>query len=117
MAGFAFFRRGFVEDNAHPFDFSSYLVAVVTSHLAVRALQGKRCAFIVVEPGRFPARGIMTARTVGCFSACRELTGVRVLVASEALLGSRQEIHIFQTGLDRRRPVTVAAGYTAVRPN
>ena len=115
MTCFAFPRRGLIEDNAHSSDLSLHLVAVITSHVAVGALQRKRRAFVVVESGRFPARRIMTAGTIGAFLARRELTRVWVLVASEALLGGRQEIHIFQTGLDRRRPMTVAAGYTAVR--
>lgn len=56
----------------------------------------------------------MAAGTVSGVSACRELSRMRVLVASEALLGSRVEIDVLQIGLERRRTMAIAAGYTTV---
>jgi len=56
----------------------------------------------------------MTAGTVSGVSACGELSRVRVLVASEALLGSRAKIDILQIGLERRRTMAIAAGYATV---
>ncbi len=59
----------------------------------------------------------MTAGTVrSVFAGCK-LTRVWVFMATEALLRSRAEIHIFQSGLQRRRTMAVAARHTAVRPD
>lgn len=57
----------------------------------------------------------MTPGAVSGVSACRELPRVRVLVASETLFGSRAEIYILQSGLERLRSMAIAAGYAAVR--
>jgi hypothetical protein len=76
--------------------------------------EGERRALIVIKSRGFPARRIVTARTVRSIFPGRELSGVGVVMASEALLGSRAEINIPQTSLNAWRTMAIAAGYTAM---
>jgi len=115
MTGFTLPRRWVVEDNLFCIDYTRQLVTVLTSYVAVSALEGEPCTFVVVESRWLPPRRIMTAGTISSVFARSELTRVRVFVATEALLRSRAEIHIFQSGLERWRAMAVAARHTAVR--
>lgn len=86
MARFADARCWHVEQHNLYIDLTSYLVTVPTGDVAVSALEGETRGLVVVESRWLPARRIMTAGTVGGIFAGCELAGVRVLVASEALL-------------------------------
>jgi hypothetical protein len=56
----------------------------------------------------------MTPGTIRTVFAGRKLSRVRVLMASEALLGCRAEIDAFQTRLKHWRPVAIATGRASV---
>ena len=117
MTGFTFPRRWVVEDNLFCIDHAGKFVTVLTSYVAVSALEGEPCALVVVKSRWLPPRRIMTAGAVSSVFAGCKLTRVRVLMATQALLRSRAEIHIFQSGLERWRAMAVAARHTAVRPD
>jgi len=115
MTGLTLPRRWVVEDNLFCIDYAGKFVTVLTRYVAVSALEGEPCALVVVESRWLPPRRIMTAGTVSSVFAGCKLTRVRVLVATQALLRSRSEIHIFQSGFERRRAMAVGARHTAVR--
>ena len=57
-----------------------------------------------------------TGAVCGVFAGC-ELSRVRVLVTTEALLGGCAEIDVFQINLKRGRAMAVGTGHAAVRPD
>ena len=79
------------------------------------AFQGKGGALVVVEFPWFPARCVVAAGTADRILAGGKLIRMRVVMAFGALLWCSAEVHVFQTGLQSRGTVAVAAAYSTMR--
>ena len=113
MAGGAFLRRWFVEQNRFAFDLAHQVVAVGAFHIRVHALKRKSSTSIVIEQRRFPLRAIV-ALGAGCDIPLCELLAMRVLAALLALSRCGLEIHVDHVGFEVRRLMAVDAGGGAV---
>lgn len=113
MAGFTFFRCGFVEENRLAGDELRELVTISAANILVRAAQWKIRPPIVIEKRGSPLYGVVAVGAVGDF-ALGKLLAVNVLVAIFALRRRCLEIHVDQLSLQVRRLVAVCAGGGAV---
>lgn len=115
VTGFAFARCWFVNTHFFFLHFARHFVTAVTRYPAMRAFQRKRGALVVVEFRRFPTRGVVAARTVGCIFSRGELSRVRIAMAAGAVFWSGAEVDVLQAGLKRWRTMAVATSYSTVR--
>ena len=104
-----------VKDHWFASHFARQFVAGQAGHVAVSTIERIRRPLIVVELSRFPARGVMAARTVGGFRPGGKLISMHVLMAPRAKLRSSCEIYVLQGHSHSGRTMTVNACDAAVR--
>lgn len=114
MAGRAFLRSWFVEQNRFAFDLAHQFVAVGALHVGMHALQREGGAPVVVEERGFPLGAVVTFGA-GRNVSPRELLAMRIVVALLALFGSGFEVDVHHRGFEIRRLVAIDACGGAMR--
>ena len=108
VASRALGRRGPVEKDGFPADYSRQFVAPFATHVAMRAFESKRSTRVMVEQRGFPLRAVVTLRT-RCDSGFCKLQSMDFRVAGFAFRGRGLEIRVRQLGFGIRGAMASAA--------
>lgn len=105
-------RRLLVENDGISIDQLRCGVAFITGHVGVATRERERRSLVMVERRRHPPFRVVAIGTRSLAGAILELAPVRLLVAGFALLQRPFELDVVRA---RQRPMTLTAGYGAVR--
>lgn len=109
MTGSAFGGSRLVKENTLRVDGPDFLVTGFTTDVAMNALQGKPCEFVVVEKRRFPLGAVVAIGTNGDACSCK-LSAMRLFVTLFTLFRRALEVHMKQPRLHVGRLVAVDTG-------
>ncbi len=109
MAHVAGFRRRPIEEHGLLSDRAGRLVAISAPHRLVRTLERESGLRFVIEERGLPLVGVVAVNTTRILPLPRELSCMRVLMATLTLLGGRLEDNVFHRQFQVGRLVALDA--------